>query len=276
MSADVYREERGGLSSRVSLLRSGAGDTRFLLLHGVPTNAELWRPLMQVLGDEVEALAPDLPGFGRSDPPDNPSIGAYHRFITRLVSERPAGDTVLVGHDLGGLYALTWALANPGTLRGLVLLNTTIYPNPWVALGLVPLLAPGFGEAYAWLAGGRYRRMARAELRGMYPPGVPEDVLERLLEPYGEARPWLSLVRALRGLNPYRVLTWKRRMGELDLPVLVLWGEGDPYFPASVPERLHRDLPSSRLEYVPGGGHFLMLKHPELVARLITEFTDQL
>ena len=266
----VERTRRRVLGREVSLLEAGAGDDiTLLLLHGVPTGAEIWRPLLERLGEArgVRAVAPDLPGFGESEPPRNPSIGGYHRCVSALAPAAGRRPLVLVGHDLGGLYALTWAVAFPERLRALVLLNTTIYPHAGVALGLAPLLAPGFGEAYAWLAGReRYRGRVLRDLRSLYPEGTPGEVVERLVAPYGRTVAWLALVRALRGLNPVRVLRWRARMRDLDVPVLILWGEGDPYFQASVPERLGRDLPRARGEYVSGGGHFPMLSRPDEVA----------
>ncbi|MEJ7654147.1 MAG: alpha/beta hydrolase [Chloroflexia bacterium] len=212
-------------------------------------------------------------GLRESAPPENPSIVEYHRFIggvARSVGDRPP---VLVGHDLGGLYALTYALAHPGGVRGLVLLNTTIYPDPAVALGLLPLLAPGFGEAYSWLAGrARWRAVVARELRTLYPPESPDEVVAALVEPYARSGAWLAIVRAFRGLSPARVLVWKARMPGLTVPVLVLWGRVDPYFPASVPERLSRDLPRARLEYLAGAGHFPMLSRPDEVADSVRRF----
>ncbi len=276
----IERDSREILGREVSLLRAGqslsaGGGPALLFLHGVPTNSALRLPVLGRL-EGVCAVAPDLPGFGASDTPHNPSISAYHRFTSELARVEGLRDFVLVGHDLGGLYALTYALAHPHRLRALVLLNTTIYPDPMVALALVPLLAPGFGETYSWLAGSqRYRELVVRGLATMYPRETPSDVLRELTAPYGQTSSWLSLVRAFRGLNPLRVLGWKRRMAGLELPVLILWGEGDPYFPPSVPERMQRDLPDSRLEYVPNGGHFLMLKRPRETTEAILRFLER-
>lgn len=273
----VERDRREVLGREASLLRTAGGQgPGVLLLHGVPTSSALWLPVLERL-EGVRALAPDLPGFGASDAPRNPSIGAYHKFITAFAQAESLEDYVLVGHDLGGLYALTYAIAHPHQLRALVLLNTTIYPDPGVALALVPLLAPGLAEAYAWAAGRpRYRQLVVRGLSSMYPPGTPEAVLRELTEPYGRTSSWLALARTFRGLSPPRVLAWRRRMRDLDLTVLILWGEGDPYFPPSVPEALHRDLPRSRLEYVPRGGHFHMLVQPQATADSLRSLADSL
>ncbi len=126
---------------------------------------------MERLPEWVCAVAPDLPGFGGSEPWDDPGIRRYHGFISALLESEGAREPVFVGHDLGGLYALTYALANPDGLRALVMLNTTIYPDASVVLGLLPLLLPGLVEAYAWLAGRkRYRPVVERSLRAMYPP----------------------------------------------------------------------------------------------------------
>lgn len=259
----------------VSLLHAGERrEPGLLLLHGVPTGAELWRPVLERLGG-VRAVAPDLPGFGLSERPRNPSIRAYHRVITRLVEAEGLRRPVLAGHDLGGLYALTYALAHPESVSGLVLLNTTIYPDPRVALGLLPLLAPGLAEGYAWLAGrARYAPLVRRDLAAMYPPETSPPVRDALVAPYARTERWLALVSALRGLDPIRVLRWSARMRGLDLPVLILWGEGDPYFPPSIPERLNGDLPGSRLQSFPGGGHFLPLSRPDEVAGALTDIAS--
>ncbi len=55
-----------------------------LFLHGIPTNAALWQPLVERL-DGVRAVAPDLPGYGNAPHPRNPSISAYHRFISAVL-----------------------------------------------------------------------------------------------------------------------------------------------------------------------------------------------
>lgn len=274
----LRRIQREVLGRQVSALRGGRqGELPLLLLHGIPTSSELWRPLLRELQQPVRAAAPDLPGFGMSQMPSNPSITAYHRFITAFAEAERLRRPVLVGHDLGGLYALTYAVAHPDRLRALVLMNTSIYLNPGVAAGLLPLMLPGVAEAYAWLVGRqRYAPVRRRGLTSLYPPTMPSALLETLVSPYDHSERWYSLVRALRGLSPVRVLWWKARMGEVRLPVLILWGKGDPHFPADVPERLARDLPAARLEYVPEGGHFAMLSAPRTLAARLEDFLSQL
>lgn len=273
------RRIHGEVSERaVSCLRGGKrGDLPLLLLHGIPTNSELWRPLLHHVAYPVRAAAPDLPGFGASAPPSNPSISAYHRFISAFSWSEGLERPVLIGHDLGGLYALTYAVAHPDRVRALVLMNTSIYPDVSVAAGLLPLLLPGVGEAYAWLAGrDRYRPVRRRQLTSIYPPQTPARTLEALVSPYDNSRQWYSMVRALRGLSPMRVLEWKKRIAQIRFPVLILWGEGDPYFPDTVPARFSRDLPTSRLAYIPGGGHFAMLTEPGTAAAQLDGFLSTL
>ena len=247
-----------------------------MFLHGIPTNAALWQSVVERLAG-VRAVAPDLPGYGDTSPPRNPSMSAYHRFISAVLASERMRDPILIGHDLGGLYALTYAIDNPGRLRALVLMNTTIYADPRIFLGLVPLLAPGFGEAYAWLAGrARYRELHRRGLASMYPAATPVETITNLTEPYGQTSSWLAVLRSLRGLNPVRVLQLQREMDQLQLPVLILWGEGDPYFPNAVPERLLRDLPRAELQFISDAGHFPMLSQPDLVARALLTFAENI
>ena len=98
-----------------------------LCLHGHPTWSYLFRraiPRLTRAGYRV--VAPDLPGFGKSDKPAEESLftveslrGAVLDLIDRLALDR----IVVMGHDWGGALALTLPLALPGRIAGLVVMN---------------------------------------------------------------------------------------------------------------------------------------------------------
>jgi pimeloyl-ACP methyl ester carboxylesterase len=90
------------------------------------TSAATWDRCMAVLADHFTVVAPDLLGHGSSPVPDDP--GEYTRDRTLVdIDEIIAdlgGSPVLVGHSLGGYLALAYAATRPGTVRGVVVLNT--------------------------------------------------------------------------------------------------------------------------------------------------------
>src|SRR5438128_1043298 len=78
-----------------------------LFLHGVPNTAEMRDGLIAALGPGYRALAPDLPGLGRSAAPAGGSLRLADRarFVEALVTALGIGEPVnLVVHDFGGHY----------------------------------------------------------------------------------------------------------------------------------------------------------------------------
>lgn len=113
----------------------------YLCLHGNPAWSYLYRKMIPVLvASGARVVAPDLPGFGRSDKPKKESSHSFswHRqvlleFVARLGLE----NIVLVVQDWGGLLGLTLPMDAPDRYHGLLVMNTTL------ATGDEPL-SPGF------------------------------------------------------------------------------------------------------------------------------------
>ncbi len=116
-SASSHEVEVEGL--RLHYLEAGEGDP-VLLLHGWPTSSFLWRNLIPILAEGNRVIAPDLPGFGRSDKPLDASysFGFYNRVLDGFLSA--VGVSRLHGlavHDIGGPIGLHWASAALGSGR---------------------------------------------------------------------------------------------------------------------------------------------------------------
>lgn len=293
----------------VFLRQCGAGDgPALVLLHGLPTSSFLWRRCLPGLAAALPGwriIAPDLPGYGRSAP--RPGAGPRHlgRFLHALLAELGVGRFVLAGHDLGGLVALTDAVARAGRLgvkprpsfggapalaggprlERLILLDTTIYPAPLLVLGLLPAIVPPLADlSLVWFGrGGPARDDERraqyvAGMRQLLAPGtvVTDAEWAEYAHPYGPVAGWRETTRSLRALAaqaPF-VLRCLAHLRDLTLPTRLIWAERDPFFPLSTAERLRRAIPGAegRVHVIPGSGHFPQEDQPELVTRLIAEF----
>src|SRR5688500_13768001 len=86
------------------------GDPAVLLVHGYPESSYMWRPALDALAAAgLHAVAPDLPGYGDSEP-DPPGTWERHvEALERFRAEQGLGKVALVGHDWGGLIGLRWA-----------------------------------------------------------------------------------------------------------------------------------------------------------------------
>jgi haloalkane dehalogenase len=121
---------------RMAYVDLGEGEPVFLLLHGNPTSAYLWRNVMPELAGRC--LAPDLIGMGDSDKLENPGPDTYRfathrRFLWDFIDAVIAPDrpVVLVGHDWGSALAFDWASQHRGRVAGIAYMEGIVRPLGW-------------------------------------------------------------------------------------------------------------------------------------------------
>jgi haloalkane dehalogenase len=138
--ASSYQEFDDGL--RLAYLDEGQGSP-VLFIHGEPTWSFLWRKVIPPVRDAgYRCIAPDLPGFGRSDKPVDDDWYSYDRHteaIARLVEELDLRDATIVVHDWGGPIGLRLAVEDPERFARIVILDTGLFTGhqpmteAWVA-----------------------------------------------------------------------------------------------------------------------------------------------
>ena len=128
---------------RMHYLDEGPRDAplTWLCLHGNPAWSYLYRKMMPTfLASGARVVAPDLPGFGKSDKPKKEGMHSFnwHRqVLLEFVERLDLRNVVLVVQDWGGLLGLTLPMSAPDRYKGLLVMNTTL------ATGDAPL-SPGF------------------------------------------------------------------------------------------------------------------------------------
>lgn len=166
------------------------GPVEVLLLHGDGASAETWRPVLQRLDGRVGACAYDRRG-SRADGPRPEERGWYELLDElRRIHDALGVDApyVLVGHELGGLYARLYAADRPRDVSGLVLVEPAHEDLP----GKVRLGMPA-EEWRAWMlrrqepnADGIVEARLADRARGSRLPAVPVSVLTGARRPDGD------------------------------------------------------------------------------------------
>lgn len=235
-----------------------------LYLHGAPTSADDWTPFLALGG----GLAPDLPGFGRSGKPNSfdYSIAGYDSFIERFLDLVGVERLNLVVHDFGSV-GLAFAQRNPDRIGRLVVINAVpLLPDyEWHRLARTWCRA-GVGEI---TMGATTERVLRRLSRDVNVNPLPEEHFRSVLDhfDYGTQRAVLKLHRAA---PPAVLAAAGAQLGALDAPALVVWGERDPYFPASFAEDYAEALGGeTEVLLLPDAGHYPWLDRPELVDRVV-------
>ena len=281
-------------SLRVHHTYGGRG-TPVVFVHGLGSSGYMeWRQNLASVATRHRVLAPDLPGYGRSDKPRaRYTIPYFARFIRRYMASRGLRSAALVGTSLGGRIALEVALEEPKLVRKLVLVNTLGFGRPRVApaqfaYGLVTL--PRVGEAAMNLARDALRwappRIIR-RVAGRY-AGVSTDLertmddqyLSDLREMYGAVGfhdAYLSTIRSL--INPRALFSGHhdvtRRLNELNIPVQLIWGANDPLFPVVQASRAQSLIKRSQLAVIEGAGHTPQAERPDEFNRVLHDFLDR-
>ena len=104
--------------------------------------------------------------------------------------------------------------------------------------------------------------IVRAYIQGASHRGLRDDDLDALVEPWlGEAgQP--AFYRQIAQYDERFLEEIERRLGEVEIPVSVLWGREDTWIPAAVGERLAAGIPGATLELIEGAGHLVHYDAP--------------
>ena len=259
-----------------------AGDREkpaLLLIHGFPASSESFRNVIEPLARDCFVIAPDLPGFGASEPVAGPTFARFADMVDGLLARLGVESFHLYLHDYGAAVGLHLATRAPERIRSLIVQNANAH-----ASGIGPQWSAT--RAYWEDPTPERGREATAHLsfdgvRDQYVGGVPADLAERI-----DARRWEEdwRVMSLPGrLESHRALvldyrTHVARFGEIaeslerrQPPALMLWGRHDIFFDLAETLSWMRALP--RMEaHILDGPHFLLETHPAECAALMGAF----
>jgi pimeloyl-ACP methyl ester carboxylesterase len=260
-------------------------DTRELavMVHGLGGAATNWTDLMGLLDDRLHSVAPDLPGFGWSPPPQDGdySVRAHARALTALLESVGDGRPVhLLGNSLGGTVALVVAATRPHLVRTLTLVSPAMpVLRPRLTNVHLPALAvPWAGQRLARRLG-RFpvEQRVRATLALCYadpsrvPPQRVEEAMTEATRRAGLEHDGEAMLLSLRSLiSAYlRPGTWPlwRLAEHVTAPTLLVYGLEDRLVDPRTATRAAKAIHGSRLVVVPDSGHVTQMEHPELVAR---------
>jgi len=249
---------------------TGGEGPPLLLLHGFPLRASLWAPQIEALGDRYRIVAPDLPGFGGSQPPEDPDnwrMGEYAAVAAGLLDHLGIEEAVVGGISMGGYIAFSMMRRHRERIRALVLVDT----------------APGADSQETR----EIRERQQQEVRETGSRPLAEKLVVRLLAPKNLADPALraavlalmdhpaeAYVSALEAMKRRRDST--PDLSRIDVPTLIVVGEEDVITPPSVAAAMERAIPGARRVVLPGVGHLTNFEAPLAFNEALASFMDGL
>jgi pimeloyl-ACP methyl ester carboxylesterase len=262
-----------------------AGDRNkpaLVLIHGFPSSSKSFRDVIGPLAQDCFVIAPDLPGFGASEPLEPPTFSSYADILEELLKQLGVESFHLYLHDFGAAAALYLATRAPHRIRSLIIQNANAHES-----GMGPSWAAT--KAYWNNPTPQHEAEATAHLtlqgtRDQYTGGVPADIAQRI-----DARLWeedwriMSLPGRLR-MQRALVLDYRshharfaeiaRYLERWQPPALMLWGRHDIFF--DLPETLSWMQALPRMEaHILDGPHFLLETHAAECAALMRAFIQR-
>lgn len=251
--------EAGG--RRIRYLEIGAGGTPVLLVHGFGGDLNNWMFNQPALGERRRTLALDLPGHGGSTKEVGAGdVAALQAATLDLMDALGVDKAHLVGHSLGGAISLALALDRPDRVAS----ATLVCPA-----GLGPDISMEYIDGF--LATGRARKLRPIlEMLVADPKIVTSEMVEDVLKMkrLDGVEAALGKIAAACFAGGRQALQLTPRLGELRVPVQVIWGEADRIIPPGHADRLPGTIKVTRLAHA---GHLAHMERSAEVNALIEE-----
>jgi pimeloyl-ACP methyl ester carboxylesterase len=221
---------------------AGRGEP-LVVIHGGAGDASTWWKNIAELSEHYAVFAPDLPGFGGSQPLNgNYYIHELAEFIGKFAAGIGLEQFNLVGHSLGGGIALDYTLKSPGRVKKLVLISSLCLGREigfWLRVLSIPGLVHSLGamvmgvlQGVKWV----FRKLKQVEFVLPFTPAV------------------LHVGENLTIFNQ-QSLVLESRLAEVHVPTLLVWGAKDPIVPVRQAYAAAKVIPDCQVKIFKNRGH---------------------
>ncbi|KAJ6780149.1 hypothetical protein PWT90_01965 [Aphanocladium album] len=252
-----------------------------VLLHGFPSSSHQYRNLIPLLAAKHRVVAPDLPGFGFTEAPENfkytfdSLADVIEEFLESLAIQKYS----IYVFDYGAPVGLRLALRHPEAIEAIITQNGNAYVE-------------GFGDVWGpikdfWASENTNddrKKLADAMLnfditKFQYANGTPDvDAIApesysldyALLQRPGRREAQLDLFRDYQN-NITLYEKFHEYFKSSQVPLLAIWGKNDVFFIPPGAEAYKRDLPRATVKLI-DAGHFAVESHTELIGEEVLKF----
>jgi haloalkane dehalogenase len=245
---------------RLHYVDSGGDGQPVWFMHGEPTWSYLWRKVIPPVRDAgFRCIAPDMPGFGRSDKPTDMewySYDGHTQAMAALLEQLDLRDVTFVVHDWGGPVALRVAVEHQDRVARLVILDTGLFTgrqhmsDAWIAFR--DFVARTEDLPIGFLVKGACARDMPHDVFSAYEAPFPTTASKAgarafpLMLPTSPDMPGAEAGQQVLDALP-----------QLDVPKLVLWADKDPILTPETGRRFAAAIGAPEPEFIENASHFL-------------------
>lgn len=256
----------------------GQGEPTFILLHGFGASVFSWREVMEPLSKLGAVIAYDRPAFGLTERPlewqgESPySQSSQVELVVGLMDALGVERAILVGNSAGGTISMLTALKYPERIESLILVDPAVYAGGGAPAWIRPLFLTPQMNHLGPLFARQIRERGVEFIRSAWhaPERITPDILEGYQKPL-QAQDWDKALWQLTVSSRESGLA--ARLGEFNLPILVITGDDDRIVPTADSTRLAGELPNATLVVIPQCGHVPQEECPEEFMQAIRDFS---
>jgi esterase len=243
----------------------GGGGPPILILHGLFGSAQNWASVGRNLAGSGRVVALDLRNHGQSPHAPSHSLEDCVADLEQWVAGHARGPVRLVGHSMGGLVAMGFAIAHPREAAAVAVVD--IAPRPY------PL---DHEQEFAALRTDIGRCSARGELDALLAPLLPDPAVRQFMltnavrTEDGSGFRWRLDVESLASSSISS--DFARVAGSWDGPALFIAGGRSSYLAESDRPAVLRHFPRARIQTIPHADHWPHVSAPQELASLLASF----
>ncbi len=273
-AADLFRNEPDDFldvgAGEAAYRRVGSGPD-VLFVHGWPVSGATYRKLLPHLVDHVTCHVIDFPSAGSSrfDADTTLTIDQHIQTVRRVIDLLGFESVAVVGHDSGGLIA-RHAVAGDPRLRSMGLINTEPLHPSWRFKSFIAARnLPGLGAGLGWVSGHPRIRRSKAVFGDAFADRslLEGEFAEFFFEPLHTSKAHRDgAAKLLESFDMQLVRDLAEVHRRIDVPVKLVWGDKDPFFPVAQAKAMVSSFPDATLDIIEGAGLFSHEERPAEVA----------
>lgn len=264
-NAATSMAERRSYLGGTAFISRGSGRP-IIFVHGVGMSADVWVPQLEAFASDHMVIAYDLLGHGDSAlPPEPARLRDFSKQLLGVMNGLEIGAAAVIGHSMGALVALEFALDQPGRVEKVIAMNGVFCRTPAQREAVL--------QRAERLATGRSVDGQKATIRRWFGdpvPGLHAAIAARIegqlasVNPIGYARTYSLFARS--------DAAHADRLQNLAMPALFLTGELDPNSTPEMSRAMATVAPFGHAQVIAGGRHMMSLTAPDIVNAAIRTF----
>ena len=250
-----------------------------LLIHGFGASSYSWRHIIAPLAQKYRVITIDLKGFGESPKPRDDLYSVYEqaRLVRNFILENDLQNVRIIGHSYGGGVALVTSIylaaSHPNLQNSLVLIDSIAYPQDLPDFVEV-LATPVLGPLLIYTISNTIQ--VKSLLKKVYfnDALISQSAIDHYAGNLDKPNAKYATLTTARQMLPIDLQQFSNNYSSLTIPTLIIWSKDDEIVPLEIGERLHADLPNSRMVVIKDVGHAVQEEKPSLLLPHLQQFLD--